>query len=132
MAGAQPIELGIGVGAAGAAHVSVELHGDRLEYHRSSWTDGDDTATVTPDDAAWRAFRGATERLPGWPWQGRYDGPAGDGVAWAINVAYADGVIARCSGHDAYPGGDEVAFGQFCRAVSRLTGGLEFGGERDG
>jgi hypothetical protein len=59
-------------------------------------------------------------------------GAAGDGVAWAINVAYADGVIARCSGHDAYPGGDEVAFGQFCRAVSRLTGGLEFGGERDG
>jgi hypothetical protein len=128
---AQPVELGIGVGAERGEQFSLELHGDALQYHRASWMREDETATVTPDEAAWREFRAALERLPGWPWQGRYDGPGGDGFAWAVNVAFADGVAARCSGHDAYPDDDARAFRELCRAVSRLTGGLEFRGERD-
>jgi hypothetical protein len=126
---AQPVELGIGVGVEMGEHFSLELHGAALHYHRSSWMGEDETVTVTPDPAAWRAFRRALEGLPEWPWQGRYDAAGGDGVAWAINIAYADGVVARCSGHAAYPGGGEAAFRRFCRAVSRLAGGREFGGE---
>ena len=34
---AHPVELGIGVGVERGEQFSLELHGDALQYHRSSW-----------------------------------------------------------------------------------------------
>ena len=136
---AQPVELGIGVGAGLSDHFSVEMHGDDLEYRYTSWDGGEETAVITPNASAWRAFRRTLERLPGWPWEGRFELPpeqfATDGVDWGMTLRYADGTAARCDGYNAFPPNGEgmdppPAFRRFCRAVSRLVGGREFGWER--
>ena len=53
---------------------------------------------------------------------------------WNIEIAYIDDTTIECSGYDAYPPDGSASefttpFKQFCRAVSRLLGGLEFGWE---
>jgi len=120
----------------------VELDGDVLHYrawHRLG--SSEQTSAIVPAPQEWAAFVGVIEKLGAFRWAGHYepDRAPTDGVSWEIDIRYADGARVSCEGYNGYPPrdpiDDEIRFGvtpefrRFCRAVSTLAGGLEFGWE---
>lgn len=135
----QPTSMTLAIGAGLGDGFEVQLDDGLLAYglHDASTGQAEEGRVPVAADG-WRRFRKDLEALEAFSWTGRFE-PAEemlrtDGVSWSIDIGFADGAAVVCEGYDAYPPdgtADELSkpFKRFCRAVSRLLGGLEFGWE---
>jgi hypothetical protein len=93
---------------------------------------------VSPSRAQWRRFWQSVAEIGVWAWAKRYEpgkrfepsGVVRDGTHWSLTLAYSAREV-QSSGDNAGPGAVDLDesrdFARFCRAVSRLLGGCEFG-----
>lgn len=132
----QPIEFEAAVGAGMGDAFSARLEGNVVRYGVGNDFNGSET--LIPTAGRWREFRKRLDKLQAFVWAGHFEPPpdefATDGVDWSIRISYADGAAIRVDGYNAYPPDGAVnefsePFRLFCRAVSRLMGGVEFGWE---
>lgn len=132
----EPSRLSVSVGTSMGDSFSVELDEGRVRYSMFGGLEGHADVDVQVSAARWRGFRRSIDQLDAMAWQGVYEESfRTDGVEWSIDIAYLDGAIVQCRGYDCFPperdGPDFTrAFERFCRGVSRLVGGLEFGWQK--
>ena len=134
----QPTELAIFIGAGMGDAFVAKLEGDAVRYSLGNDFEGASETVIPVTAGRWRDFRKRLDKLAAFAWSGHYEPPpeefATDGVDWKISITYADGATIQADGYDAYPpdgAANEFSkpFKLFCRAVSRLLAGVEFGWE---
>lgn len=81
------------------------------------------SVAVQPSPSDWQRFRQSVDKLAVWDWQADYqpDDLVMDGTGWEISLAWG-GREVESTGSNAFPPG----FDKWCKAVSRLVGGLPF------
>lgn len=132
----QPTVLAIQIGGFMGDSYAVRLeHGELLWKHLTQGFEPHRAKAVVPADGDWRAFGDALDRLGAWDWPAEFKLPEGemvlDGTHWSAEIEWGDQRLLT-GGTNAYPPGGQVDdaeshdFCEFCGAVSRLVGGLEF------
>ena len=131
-----PKELRLHIGGYGGLSYSVDLQGDHLLYESIH---GDCSSTrsrkTRPAAEDWLSFWQELDRLEVWDWQAEYANPGVcDGTQWEVGIQYGEQRV-HSVGDNSNPRADGSSnrspeptqcFRGFCRAVSRLLGGLPF------
>lgn len=133
--GVVPIEFVASIGPDGGDRYYVRSVGGRIFYTIAPGSATRLEFKIDPSPAQWQRFRRDLDRLRIWVWKSDYEPrtPVFDGVAWTLDLVYADRSL-RTRGSEAYPSArgsvdhhESRAFARFRAAVSRLLGGRKFG-----
>jgi len=120
-----PAKLNIYVGGYGGQSFWLWKK-DGLFYYDSSerGIEGQNVKELQIDESAWVDFYEELEALSFWSWKRTYDNPnVLDGTQWEIDIEI-NGRRKKCSGSNAYPGGDgpeySEIFERFLEAIYKL------------
>lgn len=130
-----PIEFVASIGPDGGDRHYVRPDGGQVFYTIAPGSALRIVTKVDPSPAQWQRFRRDLDRLRVWRWASNHEPrqPVFDGVAWTLDLVYADRSL-RTRGWEAYPSAngsvdhdESRVFARFRAAVSRLLGGRKFG-----